>query len=52
MPAKAKKPAPGLGEYEAKRDFRETPEPGPELAEARERPVFVVQEHHARRVGG
>src|SRR6266545_2235965 len=39
-----------LGEYEAKRNFRETPEPAP----GRERPhgksIFVIQEHDATRL--
>jgi bifunctional non-homologous end joining protein LigD len=38
-----------LGEYEAKRTFSATPEPGPALAPAGRRPLlFVVQMHHAR----
>jgi len=40
-----------LAEYEAKRDFKKTPEPG---ARVERKPVmaprFVVQEHHARRL--
>src|SRR5215831_9018705 len=40
-----------LKEYQAKRDFRETPEPPPAPASqaqgARHRPIFVIQEHHA-----
>ncbi len=43
-----------LAEYEAKRDFKKTPEPGsrvrsPDRKEARA-PRLVVQEHHARRL--
>jgi bifunctional non-homologous end joining protein LigD len=42
-----------LGPYQAKRDFRETPEPAGEVAESSADaplPRFVVQEHHARRL--
>src|SRR5262252_3018307 len=43
-----------LKEYQAKRDFRETPEPPPAPASqaqgARHGPIFVVQEHHATRL--
>src|SRR4051794_22764209 len=42
----------GLDAYRAKRDFAQTPEPGP-AEEARtdaDAPRFVVQEHHARRL--
>jgi bifunctional non-homologous end joining protein LigD len=40
-----------LKEYRAKRDFGMTPEPGPDGAGAAgDRPRFVVQEHHARRL--
>jgi bifunctional non-homologous end joining protein LigD len=47
----AKQPAApaALGEYEAKRDFRETPEPAPAPDPPHPRPIFVVQEHHATR---
>src|SRR3954465_11752915 len=38
-----------LREYEAKRTFTATPEPGPALAANRAGPLlFVVQQHHAR----
>src|SRR3954471_2656703 len=38
-----------LREYEAKRTFTATPEPGPALAADRAGPLlFVVQQHHAR----
>jgi bifunctional non-homologous end joining protein LigD len=39
-----------LTDYDAKRDFRQTPEPGPDDAAAGRSgaPRFVVQEHHAR----
>ena len=40
-----------LSEYERKRDFSRTPEPGAEGAgDDAERPRFVVQEHHATRL--
>jgi bifunctional non-homologous end joining protein LigD len=38
-----------LGEYAAKRDFAVTPEPKAKPAEGGKR-IFVVQEHHARRL--
>jgi bifunctional non-homologous end joining protein LigD len=40
-----------LAEYEAKRDFKRTPEPGARVPRKAPRaPRFVVQEHHARRL--
>ena len=40
-----------LAEYEAKRDFKRTPEPGAKVPRKETRaPRFVVQEHHARRL--
>jgi bifunctional non-homologous end joining protein LigD len=40
-----------LAEYEAKRDFKQTPEPGAKLPRKEPKaPRFVVQEHHARRL--
>jgi bifunctional non-homologous end joining protein LigD len=40
-----------LAEYEAKRDFKKTPEPGARVPKKAPRaPRFVVQEHHARRL--
>ncbi len=39
-----------LTEYRAKRDFRNTPEPRPAPGRPRRQPIFVVQEHHARRL--
>jgi bifunctional non-homologous end joining protein LigD len=43
-----------LAAYQAKRAFDQTPEPQPTLAPTnppeRHRPIFVVQEHHARRL--
>jgi len=40
-----------LAEYEAKRDFKKTPEPGAKVPrKAAKAPRFVVQEHHARRL--
>jgi bifunctional non-homologous end joining protein LigD len=51
MPTRTKRPAPAaLNEYEAKRDFRATPEPGPVAAARHEQPIFVIQEHHATRL--
>jgi bifunctional non-homologous end joining protein LigD len=38
-----------LSEYTSKRDFEKTPEPKGEEAKG-EQPIFVVQEHHARRL--
>lgn len=35
-----------LKEYEKKRDFEKTPEPGPKI-KASKKPIFVIQEHHA-----
>jgi bifunctional non-homologous end joining protein LigD len=40
-----------LAEYEAKRDFKKTPEPGAKVPKKETKaPRFVVQEHHARRL--
>jgi bifunctional non-homologous end joining protein LigD len=40
-----------LSEYEGKRSFEETPEPGPKLAEPRQGPLlFVIQKHDATRL--
>src|SRR5205807_2166918 len=39
-----------LEDYRAKRNFRETPEPGPEPAAPHQQPIFVIQEHHATRL--
>jgi bifunctional non-homologous end joining protein LigD len=40
-----------LSEYDAKREFRETPEPGPEVRSDRRGPLlFVVQKHAATRL--
>src|SRR3979411_2263437 len=40
-----------LAEYEAKRDFKKTPEPGAKVPRKEAKaPRFVVQEHHARRL--
>jgi bifunctional non-homologous end joining protein LigD len=40
-----------LADYEAKRDFKKTPEPGAKVPrKATKAPRFVVQEHHARRL--
>ena len=39
-----------LEEYKAKRNFRKTPEPGAKTGKSHKLPIFVVQEHHARRL--
>src|SRR5215472_18497385 len=39
-----------LQEYQAKRDFHQTPEPRPGPGKAHRRPIFVIQEHHASRL--
>src|SRR3977135_3277579 len=40
-----------LAEYEAKRDFKNTPEPGAKVPrKVAKAPRFVVQEHHATRL--
>jgi bifunctional non-homologous end joining protein LigD len=39
-----------LEEYRAKRNFRKTPEPGAKTGKRHKQPLFVVQEHHARRL--
>jgi bifunctional non-homologous end joining protein LigD len=39
-----------LAEYEGKRDFKHTPEPGAKVRKSTKAPRFVVQEHHARRL--
>jgi bifunctional non-homologous end joining protein LigD len=39
-----------LEEYKAKRNFRKTPEPGPQADQPHRKPIFVVQEHHASRL--
>jgi bifunctional non-homologous end joining protein LigD len=43
-------PTLALQEYEAKRDFRKTPEPAANASAAHRQPIFVVQEHHASRL--
>jgi bifunctional non-homologous end joining protein LigD len=52
MPATKKKAAApaALDEYEAKRNFRATPEPAPARAKPHAAPIFVIQEHHATRL--
>jgi len=49
--ARTAKARPRLAEYEAKRDFRVTPEPPPRAAaRSRGAPTFMVHKHHARRL--
>ncbi len=51
MPTKKKSVVPeSLDEYNAKRDFTETPEPKPTKAGPHIQSIFVVQEHHATRL--
>src|SRR5947209_7257448 len=51
MPAKKKAAAPAaLNEYNARRNFQETPEPAPAPARPHRQPIFVIQEHHATRL--
>ena len=39
-----------LSEYVSKRHFEETPEPKAIIEKKSEKPIFVIQEHHARRL--
>src|SRR6266850_7347376 len=39
-----------LAEYERKRDFTKTAEPPAKPAKPHKQPIFVIQEHHARRL--
>jgi bifunctional non-homologous end joining protein LigD len=39
-----------LSEYASKRHFEETPEPKAVVEKKGEKPIFVIQEHHARRL--
>src|SRR4051812_23591256 len=44
-----------LAEYKRKRNFKETPEPGPKVEKRAAKkktkdPIFVIQEHHATRL--
>ena len=39
-----------LEEYDAKRDFRKTPEPSAATGRPHRKPIFVIQEHHASRL--
>jgi bifunctional non-homologous end joining protein LigD len=39
-----------LSEYASKRSFEETPEPKGAMPKASGKPIFVIQEHHARRL--
>jgi bifunctional non-homologous end joining protein LigD len=53
MPAKTRNREPdegSLAEYQAKRNFRATPEPAPGRGRSNKQPIFVVQEHHATRL--
>ena len=49
MPAATRAPA-SLNEYQAKRNFRETPEPAPARGRPHREPIFVIQEHDATRL--
>ena len=44
------KTADKLEKYRAKRDFAKTPEPAAEFGKSEEGPIFVVQQHDARRM--
>ena len=50
MPKNARPGRAALREYEAKRDFQETPEPAPGGNKPHKQPIFVIQEHHATRL--
>jgi bifunctional non-homologous end joining protein LigD len=50
QPATERDDAMPLTEYQAKRNFRKTPEPSGAPARGHRRPIFVVQEHHASRL--
>src|SRR4051812_8354920 len=50
MSARKKSAPAALNEYEAKRDFRATPEPAPVAERPHREPIFVIQEHHATRL--
>jgi bifunctional non-homologous end joining protein LigD len=50
MATKRRSSATTLKEYRAKRNFRATPEPGPGREKSHRKPIFVIQEHHARRL--
>src|SRR3989442_14945733 len=39
-----------LRDYQAKRNFRKTPEPAARPAKGHDQPIFVIQEHHATRL--
>src|SRR5947207_7262820 len=39
-----------LETYQAKRDFRKTPEPQGRAGKNHPKPIFVIQEHHASRL--
>src|SRR6266700_4146998 len=39
-----------LETYKKKRDFHKTPEPAAKVLHTRKGPIFVVQEHHARKL--
>lgn len=39
-----------LTEYEEKRDFSETSEPKPKIKKSNNKPIFVIQQHHARQM--
>ncbi|MFL5329043.1 MAG: non-homologous end-joining DNA ligase [Gemmataceae bacterium] len=50
MPTKHASNGKALKDYRAKRNFRETPEPGPKVAKSHKQAIFVIQEHHATRL--
>jgi bifunctional non-homologous end joining protein LigD len=49
MPKTKSAPA-SLADYQAKRNFRETPEPAPGRGKPHRQPIFVIQEHDATRL--
>src|SRR5690349_10469233 len=47
---KRDRPNQSLAEYQRKRDFSKTAEPPAKPAKPHRQPIFVVQQHHARRL--